>query len=383
MYPLPPNAKYVTPHGTGDHSGTSWSNAYSIQDLKHRLASNTSFYFTDSTFLVDSIVVNNFTNISFIGKGKDKTILEGIDVGNVESIINWSIKCFDILNSSNTTIKDLQIRRFRRWGIRVGSTSNNFLGHNLYIDSCGWTAVSGDPPVQEIASPCGVKLIGDDGIFRKSYIMQSGWDGMQVAGYRVLIDTTTIYATGQDEPDALQQGDGIGSLVNPDSFYYVHTNGDSVKVWKTAQFTVRKCNINTVVDRKSGIEAGEKPPEKHSEKPLVQIYDSIISGGKGVGITQDAHPRIGNFYSSIEKCTIQSLNPDRYTLRVESWDSGTSGWIRGNRFISPADYNPLLLCPVGEYDTDSIAVNYPSNTNRWFKGLEEFDFCVTHNLITP
>ncbi|MBK6914491.1 MAG: hypothetical protein IPH11_12900 [Ignavibacteriales bacterium] len=28
VYPPPPIAKYVTPHGTGDHSGSSWSNAY-------------------------------------------------------------------------------------------------------------------------------------------------------------------------------------------------------------------------------------------------------------------------------------------------------------------------------------------------------------------
>lgn len=113
MYPLN-IAKYVTPYGAGDHSGDSWSNAYSFQEMKGRLASNTDFYLADSTFLVDVLEVNGFTNISFIGQGTDKTILEGIDVSEAENISEWSLWCFDILNSPNITVKNLQIRRFRR-----------------------------------------------------------------------------------------------------------------------------------------------------------------------------------------------------------------------------------------------------------------------------
>lgn len=159
MYP-PNIAKYVTSHGASDHSGDSWGNAYSFLEMKGRLASNTDFYLADSTFLVDVLEVNGFTNISFIGQGKDKTILEGIDVSEAENISEWSLWCFDILNSLNITVKNLQIRRFRRWGIRVGSTSSNFFGYNLYIDSCGWTSQIGEV----MLSPCAVKLFGDNGL---------------------------------------------------------------------------------------------------------------------------------------------------------------------------------------------------------------------------
>ncbi|MBK6913944.1 MAG: hypothetical protein IPH11_09850 [Ignavibacteriales bacterium] len=349
--PLPTVVKYVTPYGTGNHSDSSWTNAYSIQDLKHRLASNTTFYFADSTFLVDSIVVNNFTNISFIGKGKDKTILEGIDVGNVESIINWSIKCFDILNSSNTTIKDLQIRRFRRWGIRVGSTSNNFLGHNLYIDSCGWTAETGEV----MLSPCAVKLFGDFGHLGQSQIMQSGWDGMQVAGYGVLLDSSTIYWTGRDDPGAIHQGDGIHMFKNPNVSYII----DGVQIGKAGRLIGKNCVINTVEAKKSGIEAGFIDPSV--EKPLVQVYNSRITGGKGIGITQSADPLYGGFYSTIENCTIEALDPLRRPLRIGFYDTGTPGVINNNILICHPGFNPLL-CPVGEYDTDPNAVNYGLNT---------------------
>ena len=105
--------------------------------MKGKLVSNTTYYLVDSTFLVDSLVITNLHHISFIGKGRDKTILEGVDVSQADQVIYWSNKCFDLVNADNLVIKDLQIRRFRRFGLKAGSTSSNFLRHNLYLDSCG------------------------------------------------------------------------------------------------------------------------------------------------------------------------------------------------------------------------------------------------------
>ena len=63
----PPIAKYVTPNGTGDHSGSSWSNAYSIEDFKMNAASNTNYYFSASVFYTSDINLNNLNNSAFIG----------------------------------------------------------------------------------------------------------------------------------------------------------------------------------------------------------------------------------------------------------------------------------------------------------------------------
>ncbi|MBK6914614.1 MAG: hypothetical protein IPH11_13555 [Ignavibacteriales bacterium] len=152
---VPPNvAKYVTPHGTGDHSGSGWSNAYSFKDMKGKLASNTSYFLVDSAFLVDSIIVKDLVNISFIGKSKSKTILEGISSADREDTLSWSLKCFDLDNVDFAVIKDLQIRRFRWFGIK-GFFPKQFSWYNLYVDSCGWAAwgVPIGPPLQEIKSP--------------------------------------------------------------------------------------------------------------------------------------------------------------------------------------------------------------------------------------
>jgi len=127
VYPPPPIAKYVTPHGTGDHSGSSWSNAYSLQDMIDGLASNTTYNFIDSTFVVDSIFISNLSGLSFIGKGINKTILQGQSNPFDDDPFLWSIKGFDLENADNITIKDMQIRRFRGFGIRVDAASSNFL----------------------------------------------------------------------------------------------------------------------------------------------------------------------------------------------------------------------------------------------------------------
>ncbi len=381
--PPPSGSKYVTPHGTGDHSGSSWSNAYSLQEMRTNLASNTFYFLTDSTLLVeDKILISELNNIAFVGIGIKKTFLEGISGALSPDTSDWSIECFDLFNSDNITIKNMQIRRFRGYGIRVDAASSYFYGYKLYVDSCGWAAW-GNSTEQEIAAPSGVKLLGDDATFRQSYIMQSGWDALQVAGYRILIDLTTIYAAGVDpafdDPNLVEyQGDGIGAVVNQDSFYYVNINGTPELVYKSAQFTVTSCNINTDNVRKSGIEAGAKPPEKHSEKPLVQVYDSYIAGGKGIGITQDANPRIGHFYSTIINCTIADINPLRYPIRIEEWDGGSLGEISDNLCLCPSNY-PNGLCPVGEYDTDHNNINY--GLNKWKKGDTFFDWCVDENLI--
>ena len=370
---VPPNvAKYVTPFGTGDHSGSSWNNAYSFKDMQGKLASNTSYNLVDSTFLVDVLEVNGFTNISFIGQGKDKTILEGIDVSDVENISEWSLWCFDILNSPNVSVNNLQIRRFRRWGIRVGSTSSNFLGYNLYVDSCGWTAQSGEV----MLSPCAVKLFGDNGHIGQSQIMESGWDGMQVAGYYVLVDSSTIYWTGKDDPGAIHQGDGIHLFHNPDITYMVN----NIPIKKSGRLIVKDCTINTVEEKKSGIEAGYLGADV--EKPMVQVYDSYIAGGKAIDVTQDANPLNGAFYSYFENCRLESFRTDRPTFRIEYADAMPFSWIKNNTFYSPADYHPIgINCPVAEYDTDSTAVLYVNN--QWRVGSVDSTFCVTHNLVTP
>ena len=362
MYP-PNIAKYVTPHGAGDHSGDSWSDAYSFQEMKGRLASNTDFYLADSTFLVDVLEVNGFTNISFIGQGTDKTILEGIDVSEAENISEWSLWCFDILNSPNITVKNLQIRRFRRWGIRVGSTSSNFFGYNLYIDSCGWTSQIGEV----MLSPCAVKLFGDNGHIGQTQIMNSGWDGMQVAGYNVLFDSSTIYWTGKDDPGAIHQGDGIHVFHNPDITFTV----DNVILKKAGRLIVRDCVIDTVEAKKSGIEAGYLGEE--TEKPMIQVYDSYITGGKGIGVTQNANPVGGAFYSTIENSTIVNLEVNRYPLRIENWDAGTPGKIKNNILLCPVNY-PDNQCPVGECNTLTDDVTYENN--RWKKGDDwQLIFC--------
>ncbi|MBK6913258.1 MAG: hypothetical protein IPH11_06225 [Ignavibacteriales bacterium] len=374
--------KYVTPHGTGDHSGSSWTNAYSFKDMQDKLTSNTSYYLIDSTFVVDSIFISNLSGLSFIGKGKTKTILQGQSNPFDDDPYLWSIKGFDLENADNITIKDIQIRKFRGFGIRVDAASSYFYAYNDSIVNCGWAAVENDTLV--IAAPSGVKLLGDDATFRRCYVMYSGWDGMQVGAYRIVIDSTIIYATGQD-PNVISQGDGIGAVVNKDSSYYVHINEtDSVIVYKSAQFTVTNSEINTVYPIKSGIEAGEKDSSKHSEKPLVQIYNCKITGGKGVGITQDAHPRVGHFYSSIQGSKIKSLDPERPTCRIDSADPSpynTPSWgsIKNNTFYSPEGYNPFVGkdCPVGEFYTDSTAVLYLNNT--WIKADTLTDFCVKHN----
>ncbi len=368
----------MTPHGTGDHSGSSWNNAYSFKDMQGKLASNTSYFLVDSTFLVDSIIVKDLVNISFIGKSKSKTILEGISSADREDTLSWSLKCFDLDNVDFAVIKDLQIRRFRWFGIRVGSFSSSFLGYNLYVDSCGWAAWGAPigPPLQEIKSPGGVKLFGDNGTFRQSTIKNSGWDGMQVAGYDVLVDSTTIDSTGVDEPGAKYQGDGIHIFRNPDISYNV--NGQTIH--KAGRLTVNECYINTAHPKKSGIEAGYKDPQ--TEKPLLRAYNSYIAGGKAIDVTQDANPLNGAFYSYFENCRLESFRTDRPTFRIEYAEALPFSWIKNNTFYSPADYNPQdIFCPVAEYNTDSTAILYLKNT--WFKGDTLKDFCVTHNLVTP
>ena len=376
-------AKYVTPHGAGSHSGNSWSNAYTLQEMIDHFSSNTNYNLIDSTFIADSIPISGLSNIFFIGQGIDKTIIQGQSNPLNNDPFLWSIIGFDLDDADNITIKNIQIRKFRGFGIRVDAASSNFFAYNDSIDLCGWAAIEDTTVI--IRSPSGVKLYGDDATFRKSYITNSGWDGMQIAGYRTLVDSSIIYWTGKDEPDAQYQGDGVHMFRNPDSSYWVPYYGDSIEVWKTGQATFRACNINTVEAKKSGIEGGwdsiyytpNNTPYK-LEKPLVQVINSTVAGGKGIGITQDDHPRVGNFYSKVENCKIGSLDPSKPTFRIDWADaltSPTTAWIKNNTFYSPDGYGPD--CPVLEYDTDSTAVLYQNN--NWIKGGDLFDFCVTHN----
>ena len=390
MYPPPNVVKYVTPHGTGDHSGSSWTNAYSFSEMIVNIASNTTYNLIDSTFIVDNIPINSLNNISLVGKGMNKTFIQGSSDGS--DPLGWSIEGVDLVNADNITIKNIQIRYFRGFGIRVDAASSYFFSYNNYVDSCGWAAFGEDT----IKSPCGVKLFGDDATFRKSYIMQSGWDGMQIAGYRITVDTSIIYWTGKDLPDASNQGDGVQMFKNPDSSYWVPYYGDSIEVWKTGQATFRACNINTVEAKKSGIEGGwdsiyytpNNTPYK-LEKPLVQVINSTVAGGTGLNITQDAHPRIGHFYSSVQGSKIKSLDPLHPTCRIDFADPSpynTPQWgsIKNNTFYSPEGYDPLQDqddCPVLEFDTDSTAVFY--SNNNWRVGSADSTFCVIHNLTTP
>jgi hypothetical protein len=326
-------------------------------------ASSTIYYLADSVFFVDSIIISNFNHLSFIGQGPDVTILEGIDTSKIEDTSNWSKKCFDLVNADNLVVKDLQIRRFRRFGLKAGSTSSNFLGHNLYIDSCGWTAEIGEV----LLFPSAVKLFGDNGHLGQTQIMESGWDGMQVAGYNVLFDSSTIYWTGKDIPAADHQGDGIQVFKNPDISYTVN----NVMIWKSGRLIVKNCTINTVEQKKSGIEAGYIAP--NVEKPLVQAYDSYIAGGKGIGITQSNDLISGEFYTDIRRCTIVNLDFLRYPIRVENYDSGTPGKIKDNLCLCPANY-PDGQCPAGECNTLPNSVDY--DHNKWKIGdAFQVEFC--------
>lgn len=330
--------------------------------MKGKLVSNTTYYLVDSTFLVDSLVITNLHHISFIGKGRDKTILEGVDVSQADLVIYWSNKCFDLVNADNLVIKDLQIRRFRRFGLKAGSTSSYFLRHNLYLDSCGWTAEIGEV----LLFPSAVKLFGDNGHLGQTQIMESGWDGMQVAGYNVLFDSSTIYWTGKDIPAADHQGDGIQVFKNPDISYTVN----NVMIWKSGRLIVKNCTINTVEPKKSGIEAGYIAP--NVEKPLVQTYDSYIAGGKGIGITQSNDLISGDFYTDIQRCTIVNLVFDRWPLRIENYDSGTPGKIKDNLCLCPSNYPQD--CPAGECNTLLNSVDYVNN--QWKIGdVLQAEFC--------
>ena len=380
-------AKYVTPHGAGSHSGNSWSNAYTLQEMIDHFSSNTNYNLIDSTFIADPIPISGLSNIFFIGQGIDKTIIQGQSNPLNNDPFLWSIIGFDLDDADNITIKNIQIRKFRGFGIRVDAASSNFFAYNDSIDLCGWAAIEDTTVI--IRSPSGVKLYGDDATFRKSYITNSGWDGMQIAGYRTLVDSSIIYWTGKDEPDAQYQGDGVHMFRNPDSSYWVPYYGDSIEVWKTGQATFIACNINTVESKKSGIEGGwdsiyydygQDTVAYLLEKPLVQVYNSQITGGKGIGITQDAHPRLGHFYSSIKGNKIKSLDPERPTFRIDfadpsPYDTPQWGSIKNNTFYSPEGYTED--CPVLEFNTDSTAVLYLNNT--WIKADTLTDFCVKHN----
>ncbi|MBK6914496.1 MAG: hypothetical protein IPH11_12925 [Ignavibacteriales bacterium] len=220
--------------------------------------------------------------------------------------------------------------------------------------------------------------------------MNSGWDGMQIAGYRTTVDSSIIYSTGEDEPDANHQGDGVHMFQNPDSSYWVPYGEDSIRVWKTGQARFVACDINTVVDRKSGIESGwdsiyydQNNVAYKLEKPLVQVTNSTVIGGKGIGITQDDHPRVGHFSTKIENCKIGSLDPSKPTFRIDWADAlttPTTAWIKNNTFYSPEGYNPFPEiddCPVAEYYTDTTAVLYFNN--KWRVGNVDSVFCVIHN----
>lgn len=197
--------------------------------------------------------------------------------------------------------------------------------------------------------------------------MNSGWDGMQVAGYNVLFDSSTIYWTGKDDPGAIHQGEGIHVFHNPDITFTV----DNVILKKAGRLIVRDCVIDTVEAKKSGIEAGYLGEE--TEKPMIQVYNSNITGGKGIGITQNANPVGGAFYSTIENSTIVNLEVNRYPLRIENWDAGTPGKIKNNILLCPVNY-PDNQCPVGECNTIPNSVTYENN--RWKKGDDwQLIFC--------
>lgn len=344
--------------------------------MKANIASNTIYLLADSIFAVDTILVSNVNTISFVGKGKNQTFLEGI-AGNLSAdTLNWNIMCFDLQNADNIQIKNLQIRRYRGFGIRADAYSSYFYASDVYLDSCGWYAwgegAYPEPPVMEIRSPGGIKLLGDFGTLRKSFVINSGWDGVQVGGHEVLIDSTNIIGTGRDTAGAKHQGDGIHLFRNPDVFYLI--DGDTL--WKSGYATVRKCSINTVEIKKSGIEAGYI--DSDTQKPLLKVSDSYIAGGKGIGITQDANPYESSFFTTVENCTIVNLMFDHYPIRIEFYDDGTDGQIEGNVCLCPANY-PDGQCPVGEFDTDPNAVNY--ERNKWKIGAALQDsFCVDQNL---
>ena len=389
---ISPNvAKYVTPHGAGNHSGSSWSNAYTLQEMIDHFSSNTNYNLIDSTFIADTILISGLSNIFIIGQGIDKTIIQGQSNPLNNDPFLWSIIGFDLDDADNITIKNIQIRKFRGFGIRVDAASSYFFAYNDSIVNCDWAAIVDDSVI--IRSPCGVKLFGDNATFRKSYIMQSGWDGMQIAGYGTLIDSSVINWTGKDLPDASNQGDGVHMFRNPDSSYWVPYYVDSIQVWKTGQARFVDCNINTVEPKKSGIEGGwdsiyydygHDTVAYLLEKPLVQVKDCIVIGGKGIGITQDDHPRVGNFSTKIENSKIGSLDSSKPTCRIDWADvltSPTTAWIKNNTFYSPLGYNPhpgSVNCPVDEFYTDSTAVLYLNN--KWRVNNVDSTFCVKHNL---
>jgi len=382
VYPPPPIAKYVTPNGSGDHSGSSWSNAYSIEDFKMNAASNTNYYFSASVFYTSDINLNNLNNSALIGSvlGTSETPATiFVGGGEINDTLNWSLNCIDLNNSFNITIKNIHIKKYRWFGLRVNSTSGGFIGDNFKTDTCGWAAWGAPigPPHQEILSPGGIKLFGDNGILRNSNIRNSGWDGVQVAGYNVLIESTVIDSTGIDEPGAVHQGDGIHVFGNPDIVYVI--NGKHIR--KAGRLTVNNCNIYANDHKKSGIEAGYIEPEEdvEVEKPLLRAFNSSISGGKGIGITQESNPLFLPFYSTVEGFTIEALDPSRRPIIIEFYDPGSAGVVNNNIMICHPDFNPDL-CPVGEYDTDPDAVTYGSN--RWKISDEWQDpFCVDHNLV--
>lgn len=382
MYPPPNIAKYVTPHGAGSHSGSSWSNAYSIEDFKMNAASNTNYYFSASVFYTSDINLNNLNNSALIGSvlgTPEIPTTTFVGGGEISDTLNWSLKCIDLTNSFNITIKNIYIKKYRWFGLRVNSTSGGFIGDNISTDTCGWAAWGAPigPPHQEILSPGGIKLFGDNGILRNSNIRNSGWGGVQVAGYNVLIESTVIDSTGIDEPGAVHQGDGVHVFGNPDIVYVI--NGKHIR--KAGRLTVNSCNINTGKPKKSGIEAGYIEPEEdvEVEKPLLRAFNSSISGGKGIGITQESNPPFLPFYSTVENCTIVSLHPTRRPLIIEFYDPDSAGVVNNNIMICDSLFNPIL-CPVGEYDTDPDAVNY--GLNKWKIGTVWQDsFCVDHNLV--
>lgn len=379
VYSLPPIAKYVTPNGTGDHSGSSWSNAYSIEDFKMNAASNTNYYFSASVFYTGDINLNNLNNSALIGSvlGTPEiptTIFVG--GGEISDTLNWSLNCIDLNNSFNITIKNIQIKKYRWFGLRVNSTSGGFIGDNTRTDTSGWAAWGAPigPPHQEILSPGGIKLFGDNATLRNSNIRNSGWDGVQVAGYNVLIESSSIDSTGIDLPGAEHQGDGIHVFRNPD-IYYEQESG--LRIYKAGRLTVNNCYVSTNFPKKSGIEAGFI--DGAVEKPRLRVYNSYIAGGKGIGITQSNDLANGEFYSDVQNCTIVGLDPTRRPFRIEFYDSGTKGIINSNIFICQVGFD-TTQCPVGEYDTAPTAVKY--GTNTWKIGTEWQDpFCVDHNLV--
>ena len=97
---------------------------------------------------------------------------------------------------------------------------------------------------------------------------------------------------------------------------------------------------------------------------MLRAFNSSISGGKGIGITQESNPLFFPFYSTVEGCTIVNLVFNHWPLRIENWDAGTNGKIKNNIFLCPANY-PFGQCPVGECNTLTLAVTYEGN--RWKK----------------